>query len=602
MIVENLYLVLPLLLLFLNCNGCMEEEREALLQIKSSINNPEGTAFSNWYGEDCCQWEGVECDVSTSLVIKILFQHRRREQSSTGKWYPNATLFAQFKGLQELHLPGNQIEGFIAPKDLFLTHTSTQNNSAALHELKYLRKVDLRDNLIADGSHLCWGNMPSLHFLDISRNKFHGDIPKCLCDSQSLRELQLSNNQLQGNIDACFSNITTLRYLDLSSNLFNGTFPSSLFHNLPNIESFIISRNKFNDAISLAIFANLSKLTHLDISFNADLVIETESPAWSPSFNLNQLKLAACNLNKQTGKRIPSFISTQYHLQYLDLSYNSLVGSIPFSLLFNVSSELWIRGNNLSGSFPKSQGNMSSQLAVLDISENLLYGSLPADINSIFLELCHLNASGNNFDGSLPESFGAMKQLQILDLSYNDFEGKIPHSMKSNITSFQYLKLSGNNLQGEALPRNSSWCDLRWLFLDSNHFSGLSLDSLSKCSSLLMLSVHSNALSGELSRNFPVVPQLRVLILGENHFKGRIPLQLCQLKHLQVLDLSQNDLSGDIPTCLDNNTSWTEGSISEDVEAHFSADAAINFTQKGRTLSFKGRIMLYLSCNRHFFE
>ncbi|CAK7324985.1 unnamed protein product [Dovyalis caffra] len=551
---ENLYSVLPLLLLFLNCKGCMEEERDALLQIRSSTNNPEGTAFSNWYGEDCCHWEGVECDVSNSYVIKIIFHYRMKEQSSTEKWHPNATLFAQFKGLQELHLPGNQIEEFIAPN--------------ALHELKYLQKVDLRDNLLADGSHLCWGNMPSLHFLDLSRNKFHGDIPKCLCDSQSLRELQLSNNQLQGNIDACFSNITTLRYLDLSSNLFNGTFPSSLFHNLPNIESFIISRNKFNDAISLAIFANLSKLKHLDISFNADLEIETESPVWSPSFNLNQLKLAACNLNKQTGKRIPSFISTQYHLQYLDLSYNSLVGSIPLSLLFNVSSELRIRGNNLSGSFPRSQGNMSSQLAVLDVSENLLYGSLPAAINSILPELRHLNASRNNFVGSLPESFGAMKQLQILDLSQNDFEGKIPHSMKSNITSFQYLRLSGNNLQGEALPRNSSWCNLRWLFLERNHFTGLSLDGLSKCSSLLMLSIHSNAFSGELSRNFPVFPQLRLLILRENHFEGRIPLQVCQMKHLNVLDLSQNDLSGDVPTCLDNITSWTEESVSNHFDSH----------------------------------
>uniref|UniRef100_A0A2P2MXE3 Uncharacterized protein n=1 Tax=Rhizophora mucronata TaxID=61149 RepID=A0A2P2MXE3_RHIMU len=43
-----LYFTLQLMLLFLSCKGCLEEEREALLQTKTSINIPEDSAFSNW--------------------------------------------------------------------------------------------------------------------------------------------------------------------------------------------------------------------------------------------------------------------------------------------------------------------------------------------------------------------------------------------------------------------------------------------------------------------------------------------------------------------------------------------------------------------------
>ncbi|KAL7232610.1 hypothetical protein ACSBR2_010595 [Camellia fascicularis] len=96
------------------CRGWLEEERNALLQIKESINSPEGTAFSSWYGQDCCQWDDVECRPSTSTVVKLLL-YDKRDQNLPEKWYPNATLFAQFKDLQELHLEGNNIGGFTSP-------------------------------------------------------------------------------------------------------------------------------------------------------------------------------------------------------------------------------------------------------------------------------------------------------------------------------------------------------------------------------------------------------------------------------------------------------------------------------------------------------
>ncbi|KAA8533372.1 hypothetical protein F0562_033095 [Nyssa sinensis] len=562
------------------CRGCLEEERAALLLIKESINSPEGSAFSNWYGKDCCQWEGVECSTSTSTVIKLSLYYKK-DRGLPGPWYPNATWFAQFKDLQELLLQGNHIGGFISP--------------TAFRGLRHLQKLDLGGNNIEDGSHLCWGKMYSLHVLRLRSNNLQGQFPKCLYELHSLKVLDLSRNRLEGNIDVCLSNMSSLKHLDISGNQLNGSFPSLLFCNLTSIEYFFASDNLFNGAISFSMFANLSKLSHLDISFN-DLEVQTESPTWFPSFDLKELFLGGCSLNKHGGNEIPSFISTQYHLQSLDLSYNSLVGSIP-PCWFNVTSELWLGGNNMSGLFPWSLGNTSSNLSLLDISDNLFYGPIPADINIILPKLYHFNASFNGFEGVVPP-IGEMSLLGILDLSSNRLHGEIPTSASgNNMSSLEYLKLSNNNLQGKMLPGNSSMPNLKRLYLHGNNFTEMNPHSLSKCSSLRILDVGENSLSGELCTQLPLLPRLMFLSLRKNHLEGRIPEQLCQMKYLRVLDLSHNNLSDVIPSCVDNFTSMKEETPRDSLEAD-SWDS-VNFY----LFSFGGEMLNYLtgidvSCNR----
>ncbi|KAE8687761.1 MRNA splicing factor isoform 1 [Hibiscus syriacus] len=291
--------------------------------------------------------------------------------------------------------------------------------------------------------------------------------------------------------------MVSLQHLDLSDNNFNGSFPSLPISNLTNIESIVLSRNEFHGMISLCIFANLSRLSELDISFN-HLIVESEVD--SPSFSLNTLRLSGCNL-----KNIPGFLSRQERLDVLDLTYNSLLGNIPSWMFYNISSELWLRGNNFTGPFPK---NISSRLTLLDISDNFLHGTLPRALGLNFPQLNHLNLSKNSFNGNLPLSFG--NQLQKLDLSDNQFQGEIPHSMASNMSCLIYLRLSGNNLTGALFPKNSS------------------------------------------------LPKLKVLDLRGNRFEGQIPREICQMRELHVLDLSRNGLSGDIPDCVDNITSWKD--------------------------------------------
>ncbi|KAL4302550.1 hypothetical protein GQ457_10G018760 [Hibiscus cannabinus] len=514
-----LYRWFLVLLLCFECRGCLEVERAALLQIKDSMTSPHESAFSNWYGEECCEWEGIECGPTRIHIHNIFFHYWM--DGGNGEliqpWYPNLTLFAQFQELQELELPGNHIRGFLS------LH--------AFSQLKWLQRLDLRDNSIQDGSSLCWGTSP-LYFLDLSGNMLQGNVPDCLG-----------------------ANLFQLQHLDLSNNPFNGSFPALLISNLTKIESLILSRNELHGTISLCIFANLSKLNELDISFNhLQVQTEVESSSCPPSFSLNSLFLGGCNLKKVS----------------------------PW-LLHNITSELWLGGNDLTGPFPWKFHNFSSKLTSLDVSNNFLHGTLPRDINLNFPRLRHLDLSKNSFNGNLPPFFGNL--LQMLHLSDNQFQGEIPHSMTSNMSCLLYLRLSGNNLTGDLFSKNSSLPKLRRLYLGRNQFSGTFPYVLSKSVELEIVDIQNNDLSGELSSYLPVLPKLKHLLLGRNRFRGQIPRQLCQMRDLNVLDLSRNSLSGEIPDCLDNVTSWTDGSY----PPYFATDSwnSIEIFINGILLSFE---------------
>ncbi|MBA0698083.1 hypothetical protein Goari_021592 [Gossypium aridum] len=556
-----------LLCLCSGCHGCMDEERDALLQIKDSINSPEGTAFSSWYGEDCCQWEGVQCNASTTRISSIFFNYRR-DPSLLENWYPNATLFAQFKDLEILHLPGNQIAGFTSPEEL--------------QSLKRLQQLNLLGNSIENASHLCWGKgaLHSLYYLDLSGNNLHGFIPECLCDSLLLKQLILFDNHLHGNISPCLSNMTALQYLDLSNNQFSDSLSTFPFHNLPSIDTLILSKNKFRGKFSFSIFANLSKLSHLDISYNPYLELETESRTCFPSIKLIELSLAGCNLRK-----LPRFLSSHNNLKTLDLSDNLLEGNIPSWLMHNATLQLWVRGNNLSGPFPKTFGNISSRLTSLDISNNSFYGPLLEDIHLIFPELLYLSASDNGFNGGIPPSFGRLKRLQSLDLSGNKLHGEIQYLLTSNMSRLQYLYLYDNNLRGDALPRNLSFSKLEVIDLGNNDFTGSLLDSLPW--SLLQS---------------PALPQLRVLSLHGNHLEGQIPHWLCQMRHLEVLDLSRNNLSGHIPDCFDNITSWSDFSHGHYLSGLDLSSNRLTGSIPVQITQLKALIVLNLSHNKLFGE
>lgn len=110
---------------FTSSKGKMiEEERTALLELRDSLNHPNGSAFINeWVGDDYCAWAGIFCARNPDGDVRVLdiFLTSRR-QLGLGVWYPNATLLSHFQDLKSLYLSGNYIGSWVMPEGDFFFH------------------------------------------------------------------------------------------------------------------------------------------------------------------------------------------------------------------------------------------------------------------------------------------------------------------------------------------------------------------------------------------------------------------------------------------------------------------------------------------------
>ncbi|GMN62189.1 hypothetical protein TIFTF001_031271 [Ficus carica] len=84
--------------------------------------------------------------------------------------------------------------------------------------------------------------------IDLSSNRFHGDIPECLGNLRGLQVLNLSNNMLDGSIPSSLSNMTQLESLDLSLNKLSGEIPQQLVQ-LTFLAFFNVSFNRLRGLI-----------------------------------------------------------------------------------------------------------------------------------------------------------------------------------------------------------------------------------------------------------------------------------------------------------------------------------------------------------------
>jgi Leucine-rich repeat (LRR) protein len=176
-----------------------------------------------------------------------------------------------------------------------------------------------------------------------------------LCALKKLQELDLYDNLFEGILPTCLHNMTSLRLLDISRNRFAGNISSYVIASPTSLEYIDLSYNKFEGQFQFNIFANHSKLKAILLaSENNKLEIETEkSVGWDFSFQLKILVLSNCNLNKLTGGNIPKFLLDKRKLEIIDLSHNKLKGGFPIWLIENNTRlrELNLKDNSFMGKF-----------------------------------------------------------------------------------------------------------------------------------------------------------------------------------------------------------------------------------------------------------
>ncbi|KAE8671621.1 DCN1-like protein 1-like [Hibiscus syriacus] len=143
---------------------------------------------------------------------------------------------------------------------------------------------------------------------------------------------------------------------------------------------------------------------------------------------------------------ISSDLGMLEHLRSLDLSKNSLNGSLPVSFFNSTKLRFLDLSNNLiAGGIPETIGTLLN-LQVLNLSDNLLTGTLPASLTTI-LNLTVVSLKNSYFSGNLPTGF---QSVQVLDLSSNLIQGSLPRKFGGN--NLKYFNVTYNRLSGEIPP------------------------------------------------------------------------------------------------------------------------------------------------------
>ncbi|KAF3653553.1 hypothetical protein T459_15455 [Capsicum annuum] len=120
----------------------------------------------------------------------------------------------------------------------------------------------------------------------------------------------------------------------------------------------------------------------------------------------------------------------------------NMTGSIPSKIgeapgIRSIS----LSGNKILGSLPESFCHASNILQVLDLSNNSLSGTIRRNLGNC-RSLIYLNLGQKKLPGSVTEEFEHITSLRYLDLNGNQFEGSFP-AVIENFQDLEILNLAG---------------------------------------------------------------------------------------------------------------------------------------------------------------
>lgn len=137
----------------------------------------------------------------------------------------------------------------------------------------------------------------------------------------------------------------------------------------------------------------------------------------------SKLMLLNIRANRLSGNA--TVVESCGNLIELDIGDNSFTGPLPASVDWDELSSYRACRNQLTGTIPSQLATHARILEYLDISYNQLSGSIPNQI-TILSALKQLDISGNKFTGTLTEDVWFLPSLTVIALRDNHFVGTIP--------------------------------------------------------------------------------------------------------------------------------------------------------------------------------
>jgi Leucine-rich repeat (LRR) protein len=484
-------------------NSTRNEERQILVQVYNATNGPQWIRQWGWLNSsyDHCDWEGVRCNKTTTLVVTEL-------HLSGNAMKGNMSQLGGLAHLSFLDLSQNELEGSI--------------EQIVLRDMKKLEHLNLAKNAF-DGTLDEVGELSSLVFLDLGNNNFNGTIGQAFGSLILLEHLVLVGKKLHGAMKV--EDLVSLRLLDISGNAnLTGSLVQSGINNLTMLESLNVAGCNFNGTLDIG---NLMLLRFLDLSgndFSGELAIIS---------NLTFLETLNLAENNFTGTlpEIEALVSPKH----LNLSESgNLSGSIEGTGMETLSAleSIDLSGNNLTGQIG-SQDLGFLGLRSLDLSRNSLSGPLTAISNLTMLE--YVNLARNYFNETLPEN-GNLPALKYVNLSYNELTGTVPNL--SGLDLLERLDLSNQLV---------SAFDIKTGLRITHGITGVIPATVEYLDFLQEFVMSNNLLTGSIPEAFARLNFLHTLDLENNQLSGTIPSSLNLLEKLVTVALARNRLSGPIP-------------------------------------------------------
>ncbi|KAF3774271.1 Serine/threonine-protein kinase BRI1-like 1 [Nymphaea thermarum] len=279
--------------------------------------------------------------------------------------------------LTDLVLWANQLSGEM-PDTLCTGQSSTA-----------LESLILNNNFITGSIPGSITNCGSLVWVSMSNNRLSGPIPAGMGRLQRLSILQLGNNSLSGPIPKELGSCSNLIWLDLNDNKLTGSIPAELAAQAGRIVAGVVSGRQF------AFVRNQGGMACRGAGGLFEFFgIRTDRLAGYPMVH-------ACPSTRiYTGTTVYNYVVNGTMI-FLDLSYNSLTGTMPESLGFMpYLQSLNLAHNQITGTIPASFGGLTYIMG-LDLSYNHLEGTIPASLGGLYL-LDDFDVSNNNLSGPIP--------------------------------------------------------------------------------------------------------------------------------------------------------------------------------------------------------
>jgi len=244
------------------------------------------------------------------------------------------------------------------------------------------------------------GDLQVLNLLKLEHNQFSAAIPASF-SRLNTKQIHVQDNLLTAIPTEIGLMNTSMNLLNLGDNAIS-VLPSELFL-LTSLNNLQLYGNKFSSLPSV-----IGQMENLDICMEQFSINDNRVASIPSEIGLLDY-FGNWNFANNSIQSFPDVDWSILFLRKIDLSWNALIGTIPTQLgliglgMFGDFHSLALGNNQLRGTVPTELGLLMDGLEILDISFNSLTGSVPSEFGgNMSAPLRFMDLQGNNFTGVLP--------------------------------------------------------------------------------------------------------------------------------------------------------------------------------------------------------